>query len=275
MYATKTERAYRGLGQAASGLATIRGVATYHTGAETIVRRRIHDTKMSVCEARAATNPSTVCVPTRDKVDSAGNVIPWAIEYQDELQTDQRLDGSAGWQLYVPDLIPTTGGYLAGGALLEGDLPALVAGQTYTLQGEWVGTRPNNLCVNCGWPFRVVAEAAAGAEVETGAIDQDSDEMVLVRLRAISETQDDPEAGAIADDLERGEITVEQAVEKDAQLQLDRQAAAESPPASNGTPDEGTPDGPSAAGFLENLTQNQKLLGGAGLLFLFLRRRRR
>jgi len=185
----RVNRGYRGLGQVETFW--VQGVASYKSGASETYRRLIDDASMEACQGDP--NPDVICVETRPKVDSAGNPIPWALRYIDELRTDQRADGSAGWEMYIPDLIPTTGGFLPGFLLFSGDVSQLVQGATQWVGGVYTGTRPNNLCVNCGWAFQLSQVLAPGAtpgeDTGTGAVDQDSEEMERIRLERIAQLE--------------------------------------------------------------------------------------
>lgn len=197
---------------ALAGVATLTGTAQYFTGEVVESWRDYHPggARCSVCEPDVAGNPDLYRVsPMRDKTGPNGEVVKWCRCQIKDTLSDLRPGvrgglGDAGWALYVPDLIPTGGGSLPGFARLQGDVPALQSGSVVTLQGEWIGTPPNNLCTGCGWDFRVSAQAPAGTEGTTEVLQPEGPGMVEARLEILEETAriEAIEAGATEEEAE-------------------------------------------------------------------------
>lgn len=187
----------------------------------------------------------------------------------------ERLDqvgGAAGWEIAVPNLIPTAGGYLAGLAALEGDLSQLVSGQVTTVYGEWVGNPPSNLVLGGTWRFRVLGYGQAPADPfqatapgqtppppaapSTGAATTE-EELAPLRLETIAAQEGLPALADVAADLRAGEITLDEATA--AYQTIQAEAAAE------GEAEETATTGPR---FTLSGKTTALLLTGAAVLFL-------
>ena len=111
---------------------------------------------------------------------------------------NERVDGSAGWQVYVPQLIHLPeGGVNPGYLLLEGDVSYLQPGPM-TIRGVYPGTRPNDLYFGSPWSFQVMPDAPPpdpDVEELTGSV-TDSDEMVELRLQSIAVIEGEKSAAA-------------------------------------------------------------------------------
>lgn len=178
-----------GLGQTPSTV-TVRGKAVYKTGEKKTVRSVAWSTWCSTCQEQLADPNGVVvkCGETSPRIDSStGEQRAYCVAYRDTPVNDVRADGSAGWQMYVPDLIQ---GALGGYVLLNGNTAGLQDGVEVTVEGTWAGTPPNNLCVNCPWPLNMTGIATPGTPVDPGALDQDSPEIVDVRQEVTEGTTD-------------------------------------------------------------------------------------
>lgn len=186
----------------------------------------------------------------------------------------ERVDGSVGWQMYAPRLITLPeGGMNPGILLLEGDVSGLQPG-TMTLRGAYPGTRPNDLYFGSPWTFQVMPDAPPpepGVEPDTGAV-TDPEEMVELRLESIAVIEG-PESAAAARRMHEEGYTPESQAAYQATREPATTGNGETTPTGNGNGNGNGAGAGAGAGFLANLTQTQKLLGGAGLLFLlFLRK---
>lgn len=188
---------------------TLKGTAYYRTGGT--VRKRSTGQCLNEAECRRQiqtgifsgdVNPHPTMTPV-DCGPSAGIRGCWETIYEER---DVRMDGTKGWELYVRDLIPTTGGTLPGWVALSGDVAALSSGAAVTLHGEWTGTRPNNLMQGQPWPFRIVGYGEAGATTGAAVTEE---ELVPIRLVAIAETEDLPELVEVAEKVKTGEVKIE------------------------------------------------------------------
>jgi len=271
---------------ALGGLATITGQAQYFSGEVTKSWRDYHTggTECKNCAPDVESNPEKYrTLPMRDKFRGTER-LDWCRCQILDTNSDTRPGvmmgpGDAGWAVYVPNLIAVGGGGLPGWARLQGSIPAdLQNGQTVTLQGDWVGTPPNNLCGNCGWDFQVSGQAAAGTEGATGSLDPNAPEMVEARLEVQRKTAEE-------EALEEGSTPEEAAAIADLEVERERELIRTGypMPESPGSDlvlsetDNGNGAVPVATGpwkALEGLSDTQKAMGAGALLFLFLRRRR-
>lgn len=194
------------------GAATITGRAKYYAGE--VTERWITQPRISceACERARQRDPEGYrCEPAGSAVSATGEPVLMCTPKTRQTRLDLRpgvmgAPGDEGWALLVPDLVPSGGGYLDAIVRLQGDVPALQEGQTYTLTGQWVGTPPNNLCVGCGWDFRVTGTADASDGAPTGVLaPEDEEEYVRARIEAggLQTEQEAIEAGATPEEAAR------------------------------------------------------------------------
>ena len=266
---------YRALGALGAAQVTIRGKARYYDGTQGTTRRFQQYTTCETC--RKYEDRGAICKEMEGQyiTFNDGTKAPKCAWYVDVPYNNKRPDvmgqpgtGGKGWALYIPELIPTTGGYLPGYANLEGDIPpGIKNGEMITVTGQWIGTPPNNLCANCGWPFKVEGTAAATAPVTTdsGALQQDSPEMVEARIEAsgIQAEQEALQAGASQEEA--------QAAREQTQSELSREYQATQ---NGGTPEAtGTP--PLTTAGISTGTLATVILGGMFLIPLLTKRGRK